>query len=416
MGDHVFISYSHKDSAFVGEMKKSLESAGVTVKVDTEFLSGGTMWMESIDSNIRSAAALILVMSPESSASNYVTYEWAFAFGSDIPVIPIMLRTTDVHPRLSGYQYITFGYSYEQLAKDILKALNEERNQRAAAARQRELVSTSETMAQMRLGQQYYHDNDIPHALQTYEQALRSARDEVRADVCTQTAYVLCKDGRLERADELIGEALTRRPRYADALATRGLIYSAQARDAQDDAALRTLLSNARDSLKDALGIEDRLRDLDGESWWATLGGVYRRSGDYSAAIRAYESALKVNDSSYPLSNLARLYVQDKQVDKAKATYRTVERLAQKRVSDNFRDYWAYNDMIEAETALGKHDEADAHLTDFLALLTPTMASRLLGSLLETLNALAAAAAGDEAAQIKPLVERVQAEIAGLPG
>lgn len=416
MSEHVFISYSHKDAGFVGEMKKSLESAGIAVRIDTEFLSGGVMWMQTIDENIRGAVALILIMSPESSASNYVTYEWAFALGSDIPVIPIMLRNTEVHPRLSGYQYITFGYSYERLAQDIIKALNDEKNKRTDAARQHELASTSETRAQIRQGQQYYRENDIPHALQIYEQALNSARDEVRADVCTQMAYILCRDEKLDRAEQLITEALALRPRLADALATRGLIYSIQARETQDDAAIRTRLVNARDALKDALDIEDRLRDMDGESWWATLGGVYRRNRDYSAAIDAYESALKVTDSSYPLSNLARLYVLDKQVEKAKTTYRTVERLAQKRVSDNFRDYWAYNDMIEAEVALGKYGEASAHLTDFRVLLTSAIAARLLGSLLETLNALVTAVSDDEAAQVKPLVERVQAEVDALPG
>jgi hypothetical protein len=47
-------------------------------------------------------------MSPEARESEYVIYEWAFAYGSKVPLIPIMLRETPLHPRLAALQYLDF--------------------------------------------------------------------------------------------------------------------------------------------------------------------------------------------------------------------------------------------------------------------------------------------------------------------
>lgn len=47
-------------------------------------------------------------MSPEARASEYVTYEWAYALGAGISVIPILYKQTELHPRLAALQYLDF--------------------------------------------------------------------------------------------------------------------------------------------------------------------------------------------------------------------------------------------------------------------------------------------------------------------
>jgi hypothetical protein len=71
-------------------------------------ISAGEEWRTAIDLAIRDSFALIAVMTPEAKASEYVTYEWAFAWGVGIRVIPVMLRWTELHPRLEGLQYLDF--------------------------------------------------------------------------------------------------------------------------------------------------------------------------------------------------------------------------------------------------------------------------------------------------------------------
>jgi len=47
-------------------------------------------------------------MTPEARKSEYVTYEWSFAWGKGKKIFPIMLKQTQLHPRLESLQYLDF--------------------------------------------------------------------------------------------------------------------------------------------------------------------------------------------------------------------------------------------------------------------------------------------------------------------
>ena len=108
MSNHIFISYSRKNSDFAKNLKEKLEAADVEVWTDESRLIPGEDWRESIDQAIRNALALIVVMTPTAEASKYVTYEWAFAWGIGVKIIPILLEPTSLHPRLEALQYLDF--------------------------------------------------------------------------------------------------------------------------------------------------------------------------------------------------------------------------------------------------------------------------------------------------------------------
>jgi hypothetical protein len=65
-------------------------------------------WRRGIDDAIKGAFVLTVVMTPEAKASEYVTYEWAFAWGAGVKVIPLLLKRTQLHPRLESLQYLEF--------------------------------------------------------------------------------------------------------------------------------------------------------------------------------------------------------------------------------------------------------------------------------------------------------------------
>lgn len=95
-------------SDFAELLKLKLEKEGLSAWIDIERLPVGEDWRHEIDNAIKSAAALIVIMSPDSRQSEYVTYEWAFAWGHGTSVIPILLKETSMHPRLSSLQYLDF--------------------------------------------------------------------------------------------------------------------------------------------------------------------------------------------------------------------------------------------------------------------------------------------------------------------
>lgn len=106
---HIFVSYKHDEQDFVEMLIHQLQAAGFPVWVDTEQLRAGENWREAINFAIQDSFALILVISPEAKASQYVTYEWAYAQGANIKVIPILLKETEkLHPQLEMLQYLDF--------------------------------------------------------------------------------------------------------------------------------------------------------------------------------------------------------------------------------------------------------------------------------------------------------------------
>jgi len=105
--NHIFISHSHQDSDFAEILENKLSEAKLTVWRDVG-IRGGQDWRSEIDQAIKEAIALIVIVTPDAKSSEYVTYEWSFAWGAQVKVIPVMLKTTELHPRLESLQYLDF--------------------------------------------------------------------------------------------------------------------------------------------------------------------------------------------------------------------------------------------------------------------------------------------------------------------
>lgn len=104
----VFISYSSSDSIFADLAKMKLKEAGIHVWLDSGELRAGEEWRDAIDRGISLTDVVVVVLTPRSCESPYVTYEWGFALGKGKPVIPILLENAEIHPRLDVLQYLDF--------------------------------------------------------------------------------------------------------------------------------------------------------------------------------------------------------------------------------------------------------------------------------------------------------------------
>lgn len=107
-GNILFISHDHEDADFAELLKLKLEKNGLRGWIDSERLKIGQDWREEIDQAIENSMAVIAVMTPDARKSEYVTYEWAFAWGKGVKIFPIMLKQTQLHPRLESLQYLDF--------------------------------------------------------------------------------------------------------------------------------------------------------------------------------------------------------------------------------------------------------------------------------------------------------------------
>jgi CheY-like chemotaxis protein len=87
-----------------------LQAANIDVWLDQGALHAGTEWRNAIDEGISASEVVLVVITPPSCKSAYVTYEWAFALGKGIKVIPLLREGNidDLHPRLAVLQYLDF--------------------------------------------------------------------------------------------------------------------------------------------------------------------------------------------------------------------------------------------------------------------------------------------------------------------
>ncbi|MBE7474272.1 MAG: toll/interleukin-1 receptor domain-containing protein [Anaerolineales bacterium] len=104
----IFISYQRDQIDFVQPLEIKLKEAGFDVWIDRN-IHVGIDWRKKIDEEIRKSIALIVIMTPEAKASEYVTYEWAFAYGAGVRVIPLIdIKPDELHPRLKTLQYVDY--------------------------------------------------------------------------------------------------------------------------------------------------------------------------------------------------------------------------------------------------------------------------------------------------------------------
>ena len=120
---HVFISYSHKDGDFANTLEMELEAKGIDAWTDND-IEAGDPWKENIDSAIQQCFAVLAVMSDDAKKSEYVTYEWSYALGKDITVIPLILqKNVKLHPKLEALQFLDFTGEFDGQFKKLLRRL-----------------------------------------------------------------------------------------------------------------------------------------------------------------------------------------------------------------------------------------------------------------------------------------------------
>jgi tetratricopeptide (TPR) repeat protein len=260
----------------------------------------------------------------------------------------------------------------------------------------------------MPLGERQYRIKDNEGALDTYKRALKL--DQENPIILYKIAYVHAQMGELETAEKCLTQARTIVHDFAPAIATLGFVYRRMAEKMPEhndhDVQRSKLLADAESLLIQALTMSPSLIDEDGESWWGSLGGLYKRRKEDDKAIDAYEKAAKVVPySSYPLSNIAPYYLKRRDKEKMLSTYRRVERIARGKIQASPDEYWPYADLLVARLAIGKIQEAEETLQSVLEML-PEDLPYAASSLIDTLEKISGLL--DESAHIQTAIDKIR--------
>ncbi len=291
--------------------------------------------------------------------------------------------------------------------RDELEASGEQLRQelRHTGAEQREdSARATLALALLPLGERQYRAQDYKGALDTYRRALELDNDNPVTHY--RMGYVHTQSGDLEEAVQRLTRSLEIVSDFAPALAALGYVYRRIGEKMANGIDRDTMLNLAEQKLLQALKLSPKLIDDDGESWWGSLGGLYRRRGQTDQAIAAYSQAADVTPhSSYPFSNLALLYMQKNDREAMLRTYKRVERLAAGEVQAEVDNYWAYADLIIARLALGKKVD---DILDTAIGTAPLDSPYTLDSLIDTLGRLSAVLTPEEQAPVKHVMTYIR--------
>lgn len=193
-----------------------------------------------------------------------------------------------------------------------------------------------------------------------YDTAISQLREAYELEDTNQSTtyllgYLYITKRRYEDALFYLRRTLERDPDFAPALAALGLALQRLGRQQKDVVHRNRLWAEAEVNLTKALELEPGMLDADGESYFGTLGGLYRRQDRFNDAADAYERAVDVTpNSSYPLGNLAVLNAYLGRQAKALELFARVEHIVRGRIEDNPADHWARFDLAQSLLMQGK--------------------------------------------------------------
>lgn len=106
----VFTSYSRRDTETVDKFVGEMTRAGITVWIDREAIKAGNQWRVQIVEAIDTCHAFVLMLSPNSAASDNVRKEIDLSQDSGRTIFAVMLEPTklpaEIRYQLAGLQFI----------------------------------------------------------------------------------------------------------------------------------------------------------------------------------------------------------------------------------------------------------------------------------------------------------------------
>ena len=218
------------------------------------------------------------------------------------------------------------------------------------------------------LAQQQIQEHNIDSALRLLQRAYQFDPEDLMTNYLLGYFFASRKR-EFDLAQEHLEHALEIDPEFAPAVGALGLVLRRKGDGEARPGGRRKLWAAAELKLLDALDLDPNLVDADGESYYGTLGGLYRRQQRYNEAIEMYEQALEVTpESSYPITNLATLHKHQGNDEEATYYFQRVLRATELRLQDDPRDHWARADYAQAKLILGYKDDAIAELFSVIEL------------------------------------------------
>lgn len=126
MNGLIFISYAHEDRSLANDYAHGLQASGYSVFMDSVSIRGGKKWEQELKTAVKSALAVVNLVSPDSAASDWVLQECTWARQYKRFLIPVLIRFV---PELPWYvedlQVIDATINSEKALEELILSLPE---------------------------------------------------------------------------------------------------------------------------------------------------------------------------------------------------------------------------------------------------------------------------------------------------
>jgi len=104
----IFVSYSRNDLSFTSKLTTHLKTHRFKVWLDVFELQAGGTWARQIGEALDTCQIMLLILSPDSLASEKVEDEWNYFLDAKKPIIPVLYQPCTIPYRLHKLQYVNF--------------------------------------------------------------------------------------------------------------------------------------------------------------------------------------------------------------------------------------------------------------------------------------------------------------------
>ena len=213
----------------------------------------------------------------------------------------------------------------------------------------------------LQLGEQQLESRNIQSALRTYLEAY--ALDPENRATNYFLGHIYTEEQNIKKGIDHLQRALAAGGRYPPAEAALAYALRLQADREQDPTKQKLGYAQSEEMFLKALADDPAVRDINGESVWAVLGGLYKKQHRTADAIEAYQNAEHVTpQNSYPIVNLAMLHFTQGDTETAQRYFKRSKVISERALDGNPFDYWKRFDLAIAELALGNPDGAQRQI------------------------------------------------------
>jgi len=133
MSEQIFVSYSRVDTDFVLNLINDLIEQKLDVWLDQRDISAGQRWDRTIQAALQESDIFIIVLSPDSVASENVLDELSFAISAKKRIIPVLYRDCQIPYRIARIQFIDLRTDYQNGFRNLVSEIKREGSGRTIA-------------------------------------------------------------------------------------------------------------------------------------------------------------------------------------------------------------------------------------------------------------------------------------------